>query len=370
MAAALQLAQCCLNCRKKVKLFNPDYEKFILDWLEMRNKASVIFVAVVIVSLLFCSSGKRLRFYQPVQQNLIGIKQLVVAPCDGSEDSALICSNLTSIIKQVDYFALFDQNEFTAVLQQQQLSYEDIKQADSLLQIGVLLDLDGIIFADLKSVEIFPDEQGVATEEKSVWTGEYERDPNGNIIEEISETGERVKKKKYKLQKVDQPYRIRKAKMQAAFSLINLKKGGLLVSRELTEDYSSSKIITDEFQQYPSDEEIKSILARQIVNKFFYDFAPKNILVKRAVEKGTALIDSGVVHARAGNWKQAQQFWNQAQKNQPTDARVYYNLGIASEAMGDYDLAASYYKKATLLNPKKKLYQTAFENLKKVGLKK
>jgi hypothetical protein len=38
--------------------------------------------------------------------------------------------------------------------------------------------------------------------------------------------------------------------------------------------------------------------------------------------------------------------------------------------MGNYDQAASYYKKATLLSPKKKSYQNAIENMKKIGQKK
>lgn len=333
----------------------------------MRNKISIIIVAVFIVNLAFCSSGNRLRFYQPARQNLIGIKQLVIAPCQGNDDAALICSYLTTFIEQADYFSLFDQNEFTAALQQRQLSYENLKQADSLLQIGVLLNVDAIIFSELKSLEIFPDESGVETVAKSVWTGEYERDANGTIIEEISPTGETIKKKKFKLQNVDQHFRIRKAKMQADFALIDLKKGGRLVSRALTEEYSSGKSIIEENQKLPAEDEIKRILAREVVHKFFNDIAPKNIAVKRAIEKGTALLDSGAVHARAGRWNKATEFWNEAQKNQPTDGRIYYNLGVASEAMGNYDQAASYYKKATLLSPKKKSYQSSIENMKKIG---
>lgn len=289
----------------------------------------------------------------------------MIAPCDRSEDSELICSYLTSAIQQAEYFSLFDQNEFTATLQQKRLSYDIVKQADSLYQIGVLLNLDAIVFADLKSVDIYPVEQGIETVAKSVWTGEYERDQNGTIIEEISATGERVKKKKYKLQNVDQRYLIRKAKIAVDLTLIDLKKSGKLIAKELTEDFSSGKIVTEENQTLPSESEITRILAREVAAKLFNEIAPKNVLVKKAIETGTALIDSGAVYAREGSWIKAQEFWNEAQKNQPTDGRIYYNLGIASEAMGEYDLAISYYKKATLLNPKKKLYQKAIEVLKK-----
>lgn len=336
----------------------------------MRKKKLSVILIVLMVNLLFCSSGNRLRFYQPARQNLIGIKQLVLAPCEGNHDAALLCSYLTSAIEQTSYFSLFDQNEFTAALQQRKLSYENLKQADSLVQIGLLLDLDAIIFSELKSIEIFPDESGVETVAKSVWTGEYERDANGTIIEEMSPLGEVVKKKKYKLQNVEQHVRIRTAKIQANFAVIDLKKGGRLITQELTENYVSAKSIVEENQQLPAEDGIKRTLAQQVVTRFFKEIAPKEIFLKRAIEKGTALLDSGAVHARKGAWQNASEFWTVAQKSQPTDARIYFNLGIASEAMGDYDLAISYYKKAALLNPKKKVYQQASENLKKLELKK
>lgn len=340
------------------------------DWCEMWRKVFAELVLLYIISFFSCSSGIKLQFQQPAQQRLVGIKRLVIAPCKDVEDVALMCNFLTTFLKQTNYFELFDRNKFSVALVQNQLSYEKIKSADSLSQIGKLLNVDGIIFSELKILEILPDEQGLEKVEKSVWTGEYERDGNGEIIEEISLTGEKIKKKKYKLQTVEQHYRIRKAKIGANFQLIDLQKGSSIVSRELAENYTSDKVIKEEAHKIPSDDEIKRILILNIVHKFYDEIAPKTLTVKRFIETGTALIDSGTVHAKAGRWNEAMEFWNHAQNAYPTNARVYYNLGLAHEAQGDYKSAEIYYKKATLLNPKKKLYQKAVQKIKKMWLEK
>jgi len=331
----------------------------------MWRRSFTILTFILILHLLSCSSGIKLQFQQPAQDRLVGIKQLVIAPCKDSDDAALICSFLRANLDQINYFESFDQNKFSLALEQNQLSYEKIRQADSLGQIGKLLNVDGVIFSEVKKLEILPDELSVEKVQKSVWTGEYERDESGQILEEASPTGEMVKKKKYKLQTVDQHVRIRNAVIAVNFQLLDLQKGSMALSKELTENYTSGKLIKEESQKIPTDDEIKRTLAAKIVRNFIAGIAPKIFATKRVIEKGTALIDSGAVHAKNGQWKKAEKFWDRALKLTPTDARVYYNLGLAFEAQGEYDSAERYYKQASLLNTKKKLYQQAIQNLRK-----
>lgn len=328
-----------------------------------------IFVAttiIVIFNFFSCSSGIKLQFQQPAQDHLIGIKWLVVAPCTDTDEATLMCNFITTFIQHTNYFDLFDRDSFSKALEQNDLSYDNIRQGDSLNQIGKLLDIDGIIFSELKILKILPDEQGIDKIEKLVWTGEYERDEDGKIIMEVSPSGEKNRKKKFKLQTVDQHYRIRKAKIEAIFQLIDLQKGSIVISRESTENYRSDKIIEEESQKLPTDDEIKRKLILYVVQNFLNEIAPKVVKVKRIIETGNALIDSGEVHAKAGRWDDAKEIWNRAEKIYPYDARVYYNLGVACEAQGDYELAEIYYQKALLLSPKKKLYQKAVQNIRKI----
>lgn len=323
-------------------------------------------ILLFFVDFFSCSSRIKLQFQQPAGKLMVGMRRLVIAPCESSGDATLVCNCLTSRLKEREYFLLFDSNKFGAALEQNQLTYENIKQLDSLSQFAKLLTVDGIIFSELKSIEIQPDEQGIEQVKKTVWTGEYERDQNGQVIEEISPTGEPVRKKKFKLQTVDQHFRVRNARLVIKFQLISLEKGAMVFSQELTENFTSGKIIKEESQLVPTDDEIKRTLVQNVVVRFLDRITPNPIFVKRRIEKGIALIDSGAVYAKAGRWRAAQEIWMEAEQAFPTDARIHYNLGLAAEAQGDYRAAEIYYKKAVLLNPKNKLYQQAVQNIRKV----
>lgn len=341
-------------------------EFMIKGLCEMWRKLFGVVILLFFVVFFSCSSGIKLQFQQPAGRGLIGIKSLVIAPGEGADDAVLVYEYLNLMLKRSDYFLLYDRNKFSAALKQNQLTYENIKQLDSLSQAARFVDVDAIVFSELKSLEIIPDEQAVEQVEKSVWTGEYERDENGQVVEEISETGEKTRKKKFKLQTIDQHFRVRNAKLNVDFQLIDLQKNKSIFSQQLVENYTSGKIIREESQPIPSDDEIKRILAQKIVANFLKKIEPRRITVKRPIEKGTALIDSGTVFAKTAQWSLAQQVWNEAEKVSPTDARIYYNLGLAAESQGDYKSAEIYYMKAAVLNPEKKLYEKSVQHIKQV----
>lgn len=322
------------------------------------------FALISAVYFFSCSSGNKLRFYQPSKQNLVGIRKLVIAPYDKDAHTELLGRALENALKQSNYFLVFDKKKFGSVLEQYSLTFDSLTQADSTSKIGKLLNVDGVVFSTVKKLEILPTEKGVDRIEKMVWTGEYERDATGEIIEEVSAEGKSVKKKKFKLQPVDQSYQIRKAEIGAEFKLADLKKGGLIFSKEMTEKYTSGKIIPEEGQALPTDEAVKRKLIVQINQRFINEIAPQTLEVKRVVESGPTMIDSGAVFAKKGEWKKAADMWDQAKKMYPANASVYYNLGLASEAQGDFESAEIYYRKAALLNSKSKLYQKAIENIR------
>ena len=241
----------------------------------MRKKYLISLLVVIFATYFFsCSSGNKLRFYQPVKQNLIGVRKVVIAPCAGTEDASLLCAVLESAIKKTNYFQLFDKNKFESVLEQYNLTFDLLFQADTTSKLGKLLNVDALAFANLKKLEIFPTEKGTDRVEKMVWTGEYERDETGEIIEEVTAQGKTVKKKKFKFQPVDQGYQIRTGKISAEFRLIDLKKGSVIYSQELAGDYNSGKIIHDEGQTIPTNDTVKRQLILQISRRFINEISP------------------------------------------------------------------------------------------------
>jgi len=335
----------------------------------MKRSVRIFSAFIILFAIISCASRTKLVFQQPAGRPLVGLKRLAIAPIEGSAETSLIYHLLDETLRQDDYFDIADPNQMSATLARYQLTYDQIKQLDSLRPTASLLNIDGFIFCEVKSFKILPDEHGQEMVPKQVWTGEYERDQNGRIIEEPGPNGEMIKKKKIKLQTVEQHYTIRQANGQVQFQLIDVKKRSVALSRNIDRNYRSEKIIKEESQRAPTDEEIKKILATNVVNDIISSIAPKKVNVKRPIERGIALLDSGAVLARLGQWRQAQQVWLEAEQKLPTDARVYYNLGLAAEAQGDYSSAEIYYNKAALLNPKRKLYQRSVTKIRETWLK-
>ena len=103
-------------------------------------------------------------------------------------------------------------------------------------------------------------------------------------------------------------------------------------------------------------------------------FSIRPILIEGEADSGWVLMDYGnvIVHLftpemRAyydleGLWVDAIDVWQRAERVFPDNSAVYYNLGLAYEALGRYDEAEDYYGKANLLNGKK-LYRAAVKKI-------
>ena len=87
-------------------------------------------------------------------------------------------------------------------------------------------------------------------------------------------------------------------------------------------------------------------------------------------ETGIAQIDSGAVYARQNQWDKALVCWKQTEEKNPDNAKVFYNLGLAFEAQGNYKMAEINYVKASLLDIENKLYTKAIENIQKIWIEK
>jgi tetratricopeptide (TPR) repeat protein len=71
-------------------------------------------------------------------------------------------------------------------------------------------------------------------------------------------------------------------------------------------------------------------------------------------DKPSSQLAFGVDMAKRGLWSEAMFRFQQAERLEPDNPRIQNNLGVASEAAGDYDKALDYYKKALKLDPNSK----------------
>ena len=329
-------------------------------------------VLLLLVYLISCSSGFKLKFQQPGLISLAGIKRVAVAPGTGLEQASIIEKKIVDNLKKISFFQLFDKETLDDSLWQHQLTYPQIFESDSLalVEIGGILNLDAMLFINLKTLELEFDAQGQEKIERMVWTGEYERDEFGEIIEDEDSSGVKTKRKKLKIKILDQGFQFRSAKIEVVFRMVDFQMGLAIGSWDKVEHYVDNTLIGIASHDLPSEEEIKEILIDQVVNDFIDEIAPQSITKKRPIETGFAKVDSGVVFAKNGQWNDALKTWEEFEENHPGNAKIYYNIGLAYEAQGDYTSAEVHYLKASLLDNKNKLYQKAINNIKDIWIEK
>ncbi|OQX96783.1 hypothetical protein B6I21_00080 [candidate division KSB1 bacterium 4572_119] len=334
----------------------------------MRNRSILLIGLFFLIAFLFCSSGNKLRFQRPGQVSFAGIKRLVVAPCAGKKIARDLDKRLADELKKTNYFSLYFDHDINEKLWQHQLTYKKIAESDSqtCAQIGGWLKADGMLFPELKMLELEFEAQGMEKVEKEVWTGEYERNKFGEIIEEEDSSGVKTKKKRLKVKILDQKFQLRKARIEVFFRLIDFEVGAIISSWDKVEHYIDNTIIGEQIQELPSEREIERLLIDKVVTDFVAEIGPKLEIVRRPIETGFAEIDSGAVYARQNKWEKALEIWENAELAHPNSAKVYYNIGLALEALGDYKTSEMNYLKASLLDIENKLYQKAIKNIQKI----
>ena len=335
-------------------------------------KKSITMLALILgMLLLSCASGVKLQFQQPAHVSLAGVKRLAIAPCTGLKEASILENKIISKFDSLDYYLLFDKKILSDTLRQHQLTYQQIFESDSvsLINIGDQLFLDAMLFSDLKILELEFEAQGFEKIEKKVWTGEYEHNEFGEIIEENTE-GEPVKKKKLKVKILEQQFQLRKARIEVFFKFVDFQMGSVFSTWNIVENYVDNTLIGKDSENLPDENQIKNMLLDKAIDNLLDEIAPKITIVKRPIETGFAVLDSGVTFARQNNWDEAIKLWQKAEKTHPKSAKVYYNLGPAFEAKGNYKSAEMQYLNALLLSGDNKLYRRAIKNIQKIWMEK
>lgn len=338
----------------------------------MQKKLIRTLAVILGLSLFSCASGLKLQFQQPAHVSLAGVKRLAIAPCTGVKEASALEEKLVLDLDSLNYFLLFDKNKLSDTLRQHQLTYSQIALSDSasLIKIGEELYLDAMLFSDLKILELEIEAHGSEKIERKVWTGEYERDEFGEILTEKNADGVEVKRKKMKVKILDQQFQIRKASIDVFFRFVDFQMGTVFGAWNIVENYVDNTLIGKDSENLPDENQIKDILINRALKKLLGEIAPKITNVKRPIETGIAALDSGVVFARNNQWDEALKVWQRAEETHPTNAKVYYNLGLALEAQGNFRAAEMQYLSASLLDINNKLYEKALGNIQKIWIAK
>jgi hypothetical protein len=212
------------------------------------------------------------------------------------------------------------------------------------------LGVQALIFGEVTTYNA-EDKQGNEKVKKQVWTGEYETDKDGNIVEEEGLFGMKYKQKKFKEQFVNEPFVVRSATVAVHFRVVDVNTGHLVAIKSASSSYNEKATGTEEIGKLPDKQQILGNLSCKVVRTFVPHIAPYYTKAIKEFEKGTGASKQAVKMAQNNLWDEALEIFQKEVRTNPTPSN-YYNLGVCYEALGMYDNAEEQYKNAVNLKPK------------------
>ena len=321
-------------------------------------------LCMFVLLLAGCSSTSKVnvQVLKPAEIHLPGIKTLAVVDFQGPQRSgSQVASSLQALLIKKQQYSLIERNRLKQVLDEQNLGLTGVVDQNTAVQIGKVLGVDAMVFGEVTTFQIEPDEEGVEKVSKQEGTGKYEWVNQKNIF-----TGKtkKVKKEIMKTVLVDQHYKIRRGTVAINFRVVRAETGELLAVHSDSKSYDSGKIIEGSSQSLPPKGQILGDLSRSICTKFANMISIHEATQQLFVEPGKGPIDLGRKYAENGLWPEAIETWEQAVPDLPEESSLFYDLGVAYEINGRYDDAEGMYKKAMSLK-QKKIYMQAISRIRK-----
>jgi curli biogenesis system outer membrane secretion channel CsgG len=289
----------------------------------MRNR-SILLAAVLLGAA--CSTSRRIKVQinHPAQVNLSGAVALSNFNGDrGGEVGALLEEKL---LETGGRFQVIDRTHMNAVMSELRLSASDLAQSNNAVKLGQLMTASAIISADISDKyreephqHTFQDNTG-RSHTSTIWEGE--------------------------------------AQVHADFRIVDVSTGRLLLAKviEAKKSWSGNQIsgalgaflnVSAGSESAKPDREKLELKARtEVVEKLVAAVAPRKEYGEAEFETDSSIpqLEGGIGWASRGDWKHAQDTFNQAISAAETSSKVsskalskaYLDAGLAYVYAGDY----------------------------------
>jgi len=324
----------------------------------MKTRCFVFLVFTSLLTIMFACGPTMISTLvnKPAEIDVKGIKKIGIIDFQGPNNSGdLAASLLTTELLNSRFFQIFERSKIGMILEEHKLAMSGVVDANSARQVGQLLGVDGLIFGEVVSFKVEPDQVGTEKVEKKVGTGKYRI---------VTRNKKKVREEIKKTVLVDQHYRIRRGTVAVTFRVVNIETGELIASKAKSKSYDSGKLVEGRGRLKPQDAILHDLMS-DITKEFSRQIAPYTVLEKLALESGKGSIKVGVQYARNGLWDEAIDVFKSAVKEQPQNSNAHYNLGIAYQVVGDFDSAEKEFNKAIALK-NKNLYFRALSHIRKL----
>ncbi|HPG38289.1 MAG TPA: CsgG/HfaB family protein [bacterium] len=317
--------------------------------MNTRSLLCPIMISVVTLMLACAPTMVQMPVQKPAEIDVKGIKNIAIVDFQGVNNSGdLAASLLTTELMSSNFFQIFERSKIDLVLEEHALAQSGVVDENTAREIGQMLGVDGLIFGEVVSYSVDPDEKGVQKVEKKVGTGQYRT---------VTKNKKKVREEIMKTTYIDQQYMIRRGTVAVTFRVVNIETGQLLASKAKSKSYDSGKVVEGKGTLKSRDAILNDLMA-DIVKEFARQIAPYVVTEKHPLESGSGSTKVGVQYAKNGLWDEAISAFQRAVSEQPKNSSTWYNLGIACMVTGDYDAAEENFNKAIALKNKNLYFQS------------
>jgi len=327
----------------------------------MLQKRNYTFLGIFLLSLFYsCGGPSRIsvQVQKPASVSMPGVKKIAVVDFIGQNRSGSQIATLTqSMLLKTEHFSILERDKLKRILEEQNMAMSGIVDDATAVEAGKLLGVDALIFGEVTTYEVEPDQKRIKKEKEKKKTGKY------RWVEKKDKKTGKIKKVKEEIIEevwVEREYWVRQGTVAVNFRVVDVQSGQLLAAHSDSKSYDSGtekrsiwKKVDDPKSLKPVGE-ILSDLSKDICRTFVQTIAPHTVSESRDIETGEGDIKVGKTYAEAGLWPEAQEAWERAVKVNPKDPIAMYNLGLAYEVQGMLVRAEAAYKQAIQLKQKKR----------------
>ena len=175
----------------------------------------------MIILMNGCGSSSKIgvSVQKPAAIHLSGVKEIAVVDFLGPHGSGgQVATLVQSWMLESQFYRIVEREKLNRILDEHNLAMSGIVDESTAAEIGKLAGADALIFGEVTTFRVEPDERGVEKVRRKVGTGRYEMVDQKNIF-----TGKtkKVKKEIMKTVLVDQHYRIRRGTAAINFRVVS-----------------------------------------------------------------------------------------------------------------------------------------------------
>lgn len=202
-------------------------------------------------------------------------------------------------------------------------------------------------------------DQSKKSVEREVGTGRYKYEP-------YYEDGQRKVRRVEIMEKIseDVPVVEKLAEVGFEIDLLDMNQKGWTDHDRFYKKENYSAEGSSEIKQLPRDSAVLSGLTSDLIKEAVDKFVPHAVAEDRVLANCRGC-KAGLTLAKKGNWAEAVVLWSQVASSDSGNHAVFYNIGVAKEAVKDYASALENYRKAVGLSDKSR-YMRAVDRVEKI----